>query len=203
MTARRPWTVRGEYVRDPRGYIERRSIPEPMSGCWLWLRSVGTHGYGLVGSPGVTAHRASFLAFNGDVPDGLVVRHRCDTRICVNPEHLLVGTHKDNSDDKMRRGRGGYENRRGVSQPRLRKLTTEQAREIAASSERQDVLALRHGVSIGTIRNVRHGAMYRDVLGDVKFVDRRFLANRDAPIVRPRSPHARRKLVESLVRRAG
>lgn len=64
-----------------REYIETRSIPVPFAGCWLWLLSFGSHGYGNASMPGsrvTTAHRVSFLAFKGPIPDGMLVQHSCD-----------------------------------------------------------------------------------------------------------------------------
>ena len=52
-------------------------------------------------------HRASWVIHKGPIPDGLYVCHSCDNAICTNPEHLWLGTHKENNDDKMRKGRQG------------------------------------------------------------------------------------------------
>lgn len=67
-----------------------------------------TTGYGAIKRNGkrLLAHRVSFEEFNGPIPDGFLVRHTCDVRECVNPEHLLIGTHADNHRDKAVRCRG-------------------------------------------------------------------------------------------------
>lgn len=84
---------------------------EPMSGCWLWGGCRDSKGYGQIrrgaNADGVAmATAVSLLLHKGIVvPYGMVVCHRCDNPPCVNPDHLFVGTHKDNNDDKVRKGR--------------------------------------------------------------------------------------------------
>lgn len=75
-------------------YILERSIPEPNSGCWIWLLSLGRDGYAQ--GKYETAHRISFRGFKGSIPEGLEVDHICKTRWCVNPEHLRAVTHLEN-----------------------------------------------------------------------------------------------------------
>jgi hypothetical protein len=87
--------------------IDEKTIPEPMSGCWLWTGVTDRSGYGQVrqGKLNTPAHRLNYERFVGPIPDGLLLRHVCDLPCCVNPQHLVPGTHKDNSDDKFARGR--------------------------------------------------------------------------------------------------
>lgn len=75
--------------------------------CWVWTASVTGKGYGKISIAWkmLQAHRVAFEWFHGPVPSGLYVCHRCDHRRCVNPEHLFVGTHRDNVDDMLRKGR--------------------------------------------------------------------------------------------------
>lgn len=80
-------------------FIESRSIPEPNSGCWIWLGSVVNAGYGGIGLrdyPRMNAHRASYIVHKGDVPAGLDVDHLCRTPLCVNPAHLEAISHQEN-----------------------------------------------------------------------------------------------------------
>lgn len=85
---------------------EEKWIPEPNSGCWLWIASVNNDGYGFFGMGGRTmsAHRASWILHRGAIPKGKYVLHKCDVRQCVNPDHLYLGTQFDNMRDASIRG---------------------------------------------------------------------------------------------------
>lgn len=80
-----------------------RCSPEPNTGCWLWLGSVSGDGYGRMGDVG--AHRVAWAIRGGQIPPGMMVLHHCDQPLCVNPDHLRLGTAAENSADKVRRGR--------------------------------------------------------------------------------------------------
>jgi hypothetical protein len=103
----------------PRGYPQRpKPTPEQTAarfwskvekgqGCWTWTAGRNADGYGwfkISGGPKV-AHRVAWELTNGPIPEGLIVRHRCDNPPCVNPGHLELGTHKDNRRDCSQRGR--------------------------------------------------------------------------------------------------
>jgi hypothetical protein len=77
-------------------------------GCWEWTgRLFDNTGYGQysINSRPVSAHRHSYQVYKGDIPNGLLVRHTCDNRKCVNPDHLIVGTQQDNMNDMVERNR--------------------------------------------------------------------------------------------------
>lgn len=82
-------------------------------GCWEWRGARNEKGYGLLalrrrtkGAEHQRVHRIMWEMHEGPIPDGLVVRHRCDNPPCVNPDHLAVGTNRQNSLDMVERERG-------------------------------------------------------------------------------------------------
>jgi hypothetical protein len=97
--------------------------------CWLWVAGKNGDGYGNWSLDGqsINAHRASYVLFVGEILDGLSVLHTCDNPSCVNPDHLWLGTYKDNAQDRAKKGRNN--SRRGENHGRS-KLTDNQVREI-------------------------------------------------------------------------
>jgi len=97
------------------------------NGCWEWNACKDTGGYGMIKIQKKTylTHRIAYELWKGKIPAGQLVRHKCDVRNCVNPEHLEIGTHKDNSRDCLER------NRHLVGEKQLAsKLTEDDVREI-------------------------------------------------------------------------
>ncbi len=77
--------------------------------CWLWTGPgsgpKGAYGGITINKKSLKAHRVSWELENGPIPDGLCVLHKCDNPKCVNPEHLFLGTKKDNTQDMIQKGR--------------------------------------------------------------------------------------------------
>lgn len=109
---------------------------EPTTGCWLWTGNKFNTGYGCVSRDrtSMLAHRVSWTEANGPIPPDAQVCHRCDTPLCVNPEHLFLGTRQDNMDDMVRKNRSQFGSAKTCA-----KLTEETVPEFLAECARTSV----------------------------------------------------------------
>lgn len=119
------------------------------NGCINWLGQRDKNGYGRIkpkGEKRIRAHRYSYKTFVGEIPEGYLVCHKCDNPSCVNPEHLFLGTNKDNCLDRDNKGRTAKNNLAGLPIKLLpnSKLTKEKVLEI------RKLLNIKH-VTIKTI----------------------------------------------------
>ena len=85
----------------------KKFIKGSTDGCWEWLGAKSNE-YGIFWlNKNQLAHRVSYELFNGPVPEGIQVLHKCDNHSCINPNHLFLGTQKDNIQDCLKKGRKG------------------------------------------------------------------------------------------------
>lgn len=121
--------------------------------CWLWtgcsVRNRAGHRYGQFRLHGkmVRAHRVAYEMAAGSIPHGLLVRHTCDTPLCCNPRHLLVGTQKENVADRDERGRSTYVQGSQHGNAKLTESIVREIRDLRARGETLQALAEQYGVS--------------------------------------------------------
>lgn len=92
-------------------YVKQQSGLRPNgleTDCWIWEGTIDGNGYGHLQTLWATemgkfAHRISYRLFRGEIPEGKLIRHKCDVRKCVNPDHLEIGTKKENNHDALAR----------------------------------------------------------------------------------------------------
>jgi hypothetical protein len=136
---------------------------EKTDGCWNWVGSKNKRGYGHVRLPKVfdakkslvPAHRMSYAIHHGSVPSDKMVCHKCDNPSCVNPDHLFLGTAKDNCLDMLRKGRDFV----GA----LNQNQVDEIREFFKSNpdESRIDVAIKYGVSKCAIYNILKGRSWK------------------------------------------
>lgn len=111
-------------------------------------------------------HRVSWEIHFGPIPSGMFVLHKCDTRHCVRPDHLFLGTNDDNMKDMAKKGRADRTKKQKGEAAHMSKLTADQVREIRnlAGVENQYVTAARMGVKQPNISAIVRGKTWRSLL---------------------------------------
>lgn len=139
--------------------VEENSMPVTECGCWIWMLSSARFGHGQLTFryEHLAAHRASWMAFRGPIPEGMHVLHTCDIPQCVNPDHLYLGKDLENARDRMERGRATLPPRNiGDDHPNA-KITAETAREIKYATGTAKEISERTGVHYQTVHSIRAG----------------------------------------------
>jgi hypothetical protein len=134
------------------------------NGCWICTsHSKNRYGYCMFRNGGkkITIHRYMYEQHNGKIPENMCVCHTCDNPSCINPEHLFLGTHKENMKDRSNKDRQC----KGYDMP-ARKLTEQQVMEIRKSDETNRYLGKKYGVSATTIQGIQNGITWKYLLED-------------------------------------
>lgn len=135
------------------------------SGCWMWMGGTRPNSKGVPyprhwtdDFKSIGAHRFSFELVHGAIPQGMYVCHKCDTPLCVNPDHLFLGSHQDNMRDMVAKQRsfvGRGEDKKGRA-----KLTNQQADQIRKMSMSHSKIGAMFGVSATTIGRIKRKESY-------------------------------------------
>lgn len=134
--------------------------------CWEWTAVRNKRGpisYGQIYDGGKLklAHRVSFEIYCGAIPEGLQVLHRCDNSGCVNPEHLFLGTHDDNMNDKVAKERQA----RGITHSHAKLTDADVVAIRAAGGVPLRELAEQYGVDLSRISRIRTGKSWSHLSG--------------------------------------
>lgn len=131
------------------------------SGCTEWMASITRDGYGKVKIHGkiYAAHRAAYLIHNGYLPEGKEIMHKCDNKLCCNPSHLIEGTHKDNMQDMIKKGRQGKVKRKII---KLNINKVKEIRSLFCNGLSKHEIARRFNISCHHVRDIVNNIYWKE-----------------------------------------
>lgn len=147
-----------------------QKVSKKESGCWEWIGCIDALGYGRVGKKKdcniSKAHRLSWFIFNGKIPNGLLVCHKCDNRKCVNPNHLFLGTQSENMIDMVKKNRRNYVGLFGEKNPMSKlnsALVSEIKNERNTTGKSYKRISKMFGVSTMTVYRVCKNQLWKQI----------------------------------------
>lgn len=142
--------------------VDKRNSDE----CWEWTGARASNGYGnfaIHSGDFEKVHRMSWMIEHGPIPDGLCVCHECDNRACVNPDHLWLGTIRDNNQDAVNKGRTrvvfGSDNQKA----KLNETDVRRIRQLLSEGYTHRKIAAEYGVTHPLIGQISRGKIWRSV----------------------------------------
>lgn len=150
-------------VRPIADRLKEKVVVDPDRGCWHRPdgKCCNSWGYWEISFNGSTerAHRVAYQIAIGPIPDGLLVCHHCDNPSCINPDHLFLGTTKDNAIDRARKGRSGANGKPGQtnSMAKLKDTEVEEIRALRGTGLTHRAIAEKYGVSRSNIGMILSG----------------------------------------------
>lgn len=144
-------------IKDLRAhFISKMDEHSDRNKCWNWTGHKFCNGYGCfyVKRRPKTAHRIAWEWLVGSIPDGLCVLHKCDNRACCNPDHLFIGTKKDNTQDCIRKGRFKTLPGEGNHQARFTNSAVMEMRSLFSSGKSKAEIARMYSTTSSRIRQI-------------------------------------------------
>ena len=141
--------------------------------CWIWMGGVAGSGYGVFrGADGrmTSAHRIAYWLERGEIPEGNVVCHTCDVKLCVRPDHLWCGTQKQNMDDMIAKGRAAkgeqlnHHSQKGSLNyaAKLDEFVVVEIKRLLEEGISQAEVARKTGVTRANVWNIKHKKSWVD-----------------------------------------
>jgi len=170
----------------------RAQKTEDANECWIWCSTKDRNGYGIFSFGGEVyrAHRIAYELSNGAFPARMLVCHYCDNPACVNPNHLFIGTQKENMSDCASKGRKPSFCGEKNSRHKVTALQVEQIRrEYSRGGVTQKELGCKYGISRGGLARIIRGATWRiesfDIgVGKISYYGKRKLSKIQADEIR-------------------
>lgn len=146
---------------------------EKKNGCWEWQGDIQPNGYAYTTNHETNkkdyVHRVSYKVFNGEIPEGIYVCHKCDNRKCIAPAHLWLGTAKDNSQDAKNKGRLEHVK---LMQPKgekngsskLKEVQVKEIKKLISNGEKIAMIARKFNISWSVIDSIKKNKTWRHVL---------------------------------------
>lgn len=133
--------------------------------CWTWKFMKDKKGYGrflLNGMPRI-ASRVAYFMYVGAIPSGKLVCHRCDNPSCVNPDHLFIGSAKQNTADMVSKGRGKWVKGERNGRSKLTDKEVIEIRSLSGPTDRE--VAAKYKISPSVVHQIRRGKIWRHLIG--------------------------------------
>lgn len=135
--------------------------------CWIWNAQRNSKGYGWFDykGKGIKAHRMVWILTHGEIPKGLCVLHHCDNPSCVNPDHLFLGTYKDNSEDMIKKGRSKLcGNHKGGNHHKLNGIDIIRIRTLLNQGAKMKDLSVEYHICYSHISRIKSGRCWKDLV---------------------------------------
>lgn len=147
-------------------FLKNIKISKDKNACWIWIGTIQTCGYGAIyiNQKNTKAHRYSYEYFKGKIPKGKIIMHRCDVKICVNPKHLMIGTHLENAQDRNNKGRNNSCIGSSHGGAKLTEKDIKDIRKRHENGETQISIAKDYGIKQVTVSDINRRKIWKHVL---------------------------------------
>tara|TARA_R110000823_G_C15657157_1_gene471618 strand:- start:2 stop:517 length:516 start_codon:yes stop_codon:yes gene_type:complete len=161
-TCHRKYSYEKPTTADILALFEKKVDKDTASGCHLWTANKNSLGYGMFSGGSRTAkgaHRFAYKTYIGEIPPGMLVLHTCNVRNCVNPDHLKLGTHKENMEHMVKSGNSG----KGKAYNTLTERQVRDIRKAIANDETVVGLAKKYSVCSTTISRIKNNRTWTHI----------------------------------------